>query len=226
LSGTKVRAISRNKKDMSRAMARITPITLLLAVLTAGAAAAQATAQMPEQPDPSGVWTVANGNARIRVGPCGDLYWGVLDWVRNPRLDDKNPDPAKRTRPLIGMPILLAMKPVKQNEWKGEIYDAQQGKTYDARMSVAGPDELKITGCVLGVFCGGQIWQRSPADDTVASTPAGSAMASKPGAPGSGKTTGASKTGPAGKPGYATAARPGDPKGAASREVCPAEQPG
>ena len=225
-------------------MAPIRPIRSLLAVLFLGLAGG-ASAQTVE---PSGVWIVANGHARVRIGPCGEAYWGVIDWARIPNLDKNNPDPAKRTRPVVGMPILLAMKPVAPNEWKGEIYNAENGKTYDGKMSVTGPDALKISGCVLGgLFCGGQTWERFKEEEGTASIspskPGTASVASKPGtaSPASKPIATASKTnGAANKPaagGTTNAAGGTANKGAAASngkngsaarvegEVCP-DQPG
>jgi hypothetical protein len=58
------------------------------------------------------------------------------------------------------MPILLHMKPVQSGKWEGEVYNAQNGKTYDSEISLAGPDKLRIEGCVLGFLCGGETWDR------------------------------------------------------------------
>ena len=183
----------------------IRPIRSLLAVLFLGLAGG-ASAQMAE---PTGVWTVANGHARVRIGPCGEAYWGVIDWARVPNLDKNNPDPAKRARPVVGMPILLAMKPAGPNEWKGEIYNAENGKTYDGKMSVTSPDALKISGCVLGgLFCGGQTWERFKEDEGTASI-----APSKPGTPS-----------PVSKPG--TAATPSKPAATASKTNGAANKPG
>src|SRR5258708_5458788 len=67
--------------------------------------------------DPSGVWLVADQTARIRIEPCPTGYWGSIEWERQPGIDAKNPDPAKRGQPLLGTPILIAMKQSQPNEW-------------------------------------------------------------------------------------------------------------
>lgn len=124
--------------------------------------------------EPVGNWLVANGHARVRIAPCGDAYWGIIDWSSRPGdIDKYNPDPAKRGRPVLGIPILIAMKPAGANEWSGHVYNAQNGRTYEATISLAGPDELKITGCVLGgLFCGGESWTRVKDDDFSSANPA------------------------------------------------------
>jgi uncharacterized protein (DUF2147 family) len=128
-----------------------------LSVAMAGAASAA---------DPIGNWLVANGHAQVKIVPCGDALWGVIDWTEKPgEVDKHNPDPAKRMRPVLGMPILLAMKPSAPNEWSGHVYNAENGKTYIARISLIEEDVLKITGCVMGgLFCGGENWTRVPPD--------------------------------------------------------------
>jgi len=124
---------------------------ILLACLVSPAAAA----------DPTGEWLVAEGTARIRIEPCGDALWGVISWSKEPGKDENNPDPAKRDRSIIGMPILLKMKKVESNRWDGEVYNAENGKTYTSRIGLVKDDVLRIEGCVLaGFFCGGENWTR------------------------------------------------------------------
>jgi uncharacterized protein (DUF2147 family) len=133
-------------------MRRIMPLFLFLASTTLPASAAE---------PPLGEWVVANGAARIKIDKCGDNLWGVISWEQRPGgRDGENPDPAKRNRPTLGMPILLHMKPTQAGRWEGEVYNAQNGKTYDSQISMAAPDKLRIEGCVLGFLCGGETWDR------------------------------------------------------------------
>ena len=142
---------------------------IFLACLTSPAAAAPAV-------DPTGEWLVADGTARIRIEPCADTLWGVIAWTENPGKDENNPNPAMRDRPVIGMPILLSMKKVEPNRWDGEVYNAENGKTYTSRISLVKADVLRIDGCILGgLFCGGENWTR-----VVNSAPAPSQPAAKP----------------------------------------------
>jgi uncharacterized protein (DUF2147 family) len=111
--------------------------------------------------DPTGVWQVSKGYARIRIENCNNALWGLVAWEQRPGgVDDKNPDPSKRGRPTLGMPVLLDMKPTDQNKWAGEIYNSEDGKTYSSHISLASPDVLQVRGCVLGILCGGEDWTR------------------------------------------------------------------
>lgn len=112
---------------------------------------------------PAGEWMVAKREAIIRVVDCGGQYWGLVAWEQNPGgTDARNPNPALRNRTTLGMPILLGMTPRAgaQAAWNGEIYNSEDGRTYDGRISLTAPDTLRVEGCVLGFLCGGEDWHR------------------------------------------------------------------
>jgi uncharacterized protein (DUF2147 family) len=126
--------------------------------------------------DPTGDWLVEGGDARIRVAICGNSLWGVIGWEKSPGQDTENPDPAKRTRPTLGIPILINMKPAGADKWEGEIYNAQNGKTYQASVILESDKALKVRGCVLGgLFCGGETWSRAAAPSPSAAAAAAAA---------------------------------------------------
>ena len=85
----------------------------------------------------------ANGNALVMASD----FAAALD-----------PDPAKRGRPNLGVPILIGMAPTEPNRWEGHIYNTENGKTYSGSIRVEG-DKLKLQGCLFTNFlCGGQDW--------------------------------------------------------------------
>ncbi len=127
-------------------------------IVAIGSATAQPTE--PSMSDPTGEWLTAKGYARIRIADCNGRLWGVVSWETYPSVDDKNPDPNKRNRPTLGMPILLGMTQSGPEKWSGEIYNSQDGHTYSASISLLNPDVLKVQGCVFGIFCGGENWTR------------------------------------------------------------------
>ena len=112
--------------------------------------------------DPTGDWRVADGVANIRVAQCNGSMWGVVAWEKEPGgRDTNNPDPAKQSRPTLGMPILLNMKKKPGTDsWEGQVYNAKDGQTYASTITPHGTDQLEIQGCVLGFLCGGETWTR------------------------------------------------------------------
>jgi uncharacterized protein (DUF2147 family) len=166
--------------------------TLAACLLAAGAASAQTArtpAAPPSGPDPTGEWLVAKQVARIRIVDCEGRMWGVVAWEATPGVDRKNPEPNLRTRPTLGMPILLGMAPSQydKNKWEGEIYNSEDGHTYSANISLPDPSTLKVQGCFLGFLCGGENWSRADTAETPTGT-SGQKSAVKP--PATRKTTG------------------------------------
>ena len=88
--------------------------------------------------------------------------WGIVAWEKTPgALDVENPDPAKKSRPTLGMPILLGLapNPKEPGKWSGEIYNSQNGKNYTANISLADENTLDLEGC-LWIACLTQKWTR------------------------------------------------------------------
>jgi uncharacterized protein (DUF2147 family) len=133
----------------------------LLKIFLVSCIAATASPVAAADPSPTGEWLVADGSARIRVETCGEALWGIIVWASDPGKDKNNPDPALRDRSVIGMPILLDMKKSAPNRWDGQVYNADDGKTYTANISLVSENVLRVEGCVLGgLFCGGENWTR------------------------------------------------------------------
>lgn len=136
----------------------------VLAVIAALFGAAPASAQNAE---PVGVWLTEKGDARIKVTKCGSGICGIIVWLREPvdratgqpQVDDKNPNPALRTRPVIGISLFIGMRPSASGRWSGQIYNADDGGTYVSHVSFTGGDALHVEGCV-GMICGGETWTR------------------------------------------------------------------
>ena len=136
-------------------------IAIAAALLAAPSARAQGAGE------PTGVWQTQAGDARVKVSKCGGGICGVIVGLKEPidqatgkpQVDDKNPNPALKKRPMIGLSLFSGMQPVAAGKWSGQIYNADDGGTYASSISVAGPDTLRVEGCV-GALCGGETWSR------------------------------------------------------------------
>jgi uncharacterized protein (DUF2147 family) len=117
--------------------------------------------------DPAGVWLTQSGDARIKVQRCGSALCGRVVWLKEPtdkatgkpQRDDKNADPAQRTRPVIGISLFINMQPAGPNKWAGRIYNADDGKTYESSVTLVSSATLNVRGC-MGTLCAGEDWTR------------------------------------------------------------------
>lgn len=118
--------------------------------------------------DPLGTWLTEDGRARIRIERCGamtDRICGYVVWMKEtadakgqPFHDRLNPDPARHSRPLLGHQMLLGLKLNADGRHAGEVYNAEDGKTYSVSIWRVGPKMLAVKGCLLGLFCATQGW--------------------------------------------------------------------
>lgn len=133
-------------------------LSLIGAMPAAGARAAEAT----------GVWTTTDGEAQVRVSICGELLCGQIVSLKDPidketgkpTKDKSNPDPAKRDNPIVGVQLFQQMKPEGPGHWRGFIYNPDDGKNYEATVTLE-DNKLRVRGCGLGgLICQSEIWTR------------------------------------------------------------------
>ncbi len=110
-----------------------------------------------------GVWLNEEKDCRIKVYREGSKYYGKIVWLDGmdepgwkPVLDDQNPDPEKRKRPLLGLMLLTNFEYDKKvDDWRsGEIYDPRSGKLYKCFMKLNPDLSLKITGYIGAQWMG------------------------------------------------------------------------
>ena len=120
--------------------------------------------------DPAGTWLTEEGKAVIRVADCGGALCGTIVSLKEPndpqtgkpKVDKNNVDAAKRGRPIVGVQIVVGAKPDGPNKWSGQVYNPEDGKTYAGNIALAGPNMIKVQGCIMGgVICKTNTWTRS-----------------------------------------------------------------
>jgi uncharacterized protein (DUF2147 family) len=124
------------------------------ATLAAAIAFSSAAAAAPQGPE--GTWRATNGKITVKIEYCDQpklcativALKKPLDKQGNPKLDRENPNPALRSRPVIGLQIMSGMIPESGNRWQGEIYNADDGNTYAATAKFEN-NRLQVKGCLL-----------------------------------------------------------------------------
>lgn len=107
-----------------------------------------------------GRWLPPSGDSVIEIGRCGAAVCGrvlrVLKPIQGAAVDRNNPDPALRTRPIVGLPILTGFTD-GGDVWRGRIYDPRNGRTYRSTLKRTADGALEVQGCVA-IFCQTQRW--------------------------------------------------------------------
>lgn len=110
----------------------------------------------------AGRYLTEDGSGVIEVGRCGANVCGKLVRILKaapdaPKTDVNNSDPALRSRPILGMPILSGFTDAG-SDWRGRIYDPRNGKSYKSIVSKNPDGSLKVQGCIA-IFCQTQVWK-------------------------------------------------------------------
>lgn len=120
-----------------------------------------------------GRWLTADkeGLVHVYIDAHGKLAGRIVGGSGPSDRDAKNPDPALRSRPVLGLKLMQGFSR-DGDVWKGgEIYDPDEGKTYKATVRLAENDsgKLLLRGYVgLPMFGRTEEWTRSAAPTTEA----------------------------------------------------------
>lgn len=128
--------------------------------------AALALAGAPQPSDAVvGAWKTETRGGIVQIDRCGPSICGRILTSEKLRTDPNfkdanNSNAALRNRPLRGLQILGGFTQQASGWSGGRIYNAEDGKTYNADISLAGANQLKLRGCVFKPFCKTQTWTR------------------------------------------------------------------
>ena len=131
-------------------------VAVLLGLAMAGG---RASAQAAE--DAFGVWLNPENQSNVEFYRCGDGLCAKVTKVSDgQKTDDKNPDQAKRNRPIVGLVIMEGAKKSGDNKWSGTLYNRADGKSYSGTITVKSKSTLDLSGCVALVVCRTTTWTR------------------------------------------------------------------
>jgi len=108
-------------------------------------------------------WRTESGNLDVEIARCGDYLCGTVVRVLSNR---SMSNPNKEFTPKLGtqaegMTILSNLRKVADREWEGRIYNRENGKTYDCRLTQLNRDEIRLRAYVfVQLFGKTQIWKR------------------------------------------------------------------
>ncbi len=145
---------------------------LLLAGILAipSQAAAPAAAPMEAVPDEAGLWIDDTGKGAVEISACGKKLCGRIVWLQEPLdkrgkplIDDLNPTPTHRGKPVCGLQVIGALERQNDGTWdNGWVYDPKVGESFDLAIALRGPGHLVVTGYKgLKLFSKKFVWTRA-----------------------------------------------------------------
>jgi uncharacterized protein (DUF2147 family) len=125
--------------------------------------------------DPQGVWLTEARDAAVLIAPCagdddGLMLCGRIVWLKDandesgaPRRDTRNPDPARRARPICGLVVMGGLRPSGPDRWDdGSVYNPQDGRIYTGEMALLADRRLRVRAYLGMPFFGQtQVWTRA-----------------------------------------------------------------
>ena len=152
---------------MRRFRRRLSRWTLLACV---GMAAIMVPAGGAYAADPMGTWYTQGRQAQVQIARCAEDLCGTIISLKDPidpatgkpQTDTENEDKAKRNRPVIGIQVLIGMKPAGADKWSGRVYGPEEGKSVNGNLVMKDANTLSIEGCLLGgLLCRSETWTRA-----------------------------------------------------------------
>ena len=110
-----------------------------------------------------GQWLTEDKSGVIEITKVGEHFEGkvVGGEKKGDGLDAKNPDPALRSRELMGLVVLKNLKKDGDEFTGGEVYDPNTGNTYKAKARLQADGSLKLRGYIgISLFGRNEIWTR------------------------------------------------------------------
>jgi uncharacterized protein (DUF2147 family) len=126
-------------------------ILIALAGLAAVAAPASADAKSPLE----GRWK--KGNLVIQISPCGSQLCGTV--VRASAKQQAKAERGSGTN-LIGARLIRDIEKTGANSYRGKVFLPDRNMHARGTIRQVSANTLAVKGCVLGVICKSQTWQR------------------------------------------------------------------
>lgn len=97
-----------------------------------------------------GFYMSPSGKSILKIYDENGKYYGKPVWMKNPeKLDVNNPDKAKQSQKIMGSLIIRDFVFDGQKTWgKGFIYDPENGKTYDCKITRDEKGNLNVRGYI------------------------------------------------------------------------------
>jgi uncharacterized protein (DUF2147 family) len=141
--GNECRSYRQELRVGDRRITRIGPAVILAVVFAAGFVGGS------RADEPYGTWVRPSTGTQVNFYNCGGKLCGKIVAVK---------DQSRKAE--IGTMIMNGAARTSDNEWRGDVLNTEDGKTYSGVVTLEGPNALNLKGCALGFICKGETWQR------------------------------------------------------------------
>ncbi|HEY6858206.1 MAG TPA: DUF2147 domain-containing protein [Pseudolabrys sp.] len=98
--------------------------------------------------DPYGEWRRPSTGTQVSFYDCGSKLCAKIVSVKD-----------QSRKSTVGTVIMGGAVKSGDNQWKGDLLNTENGKTYSGVVTLEGPQALNLKGCV-GFICQGETWVR------------------------------------------------------------------
>ena len=100
-----------------------------------------------QERSPDGVWLRDDGNARVRIAPCGSKLCATNLWIKDTSKGEE-----------VGDRLVMSLDRKSDSELTETAYDPKRQKTYRITV-IVNSTSLTTRGCILGgLLCRGVNW--------------------------------------------------------------------
>lgn len=110
----------------------------------------------------SGLWARDGHNERLEFFDCDG------------KLCAKGEIPGPSGQPPL---VLRYAEKTAPNQWKGDLFNPENGKLYSGSVTLETPNHLTLTGCLIGFLCQSETWTRVQQKTSPEKTPPAKAHA-------------------------------------------------
>jgi uncharacterized protein (DUF2147 family) len=105
------------------------------------------TALAAQERSPDGVWLRDDGNARVRIAPCGSKICATNLWIKDASKGEG-----------VGDRLVMSLDRKSETKLAGTAYDPKRDRSY-ALTVIVGRNSLITRGCILGgLLCRNVNW--------------------------------------------------------------------
>ena len=97
---------------------------------------------------PLGDWARGDGNARVRIQPCGAALCAVNTWIKDSLSDEK-----------VGHRLVMSVKPDGNGRLVGSAFDPQRERSYGITIDYS-DSRMNTRGCLIGLLCKTVTWTK------------------------------------------------------------------